>query len=72
MPDEVDGWQNGMSLKCLDMQRTTTIERFAKHKKRRLVSESEDDSSDMDSSSGGSGGDSESINRAGHQLAPSE
>ncbi|KAK1831940.1 hypothetical protein QBC39DRAFT_349778 [Podospora conica] len=59
VPDEVDGWQNGVSLRSLDSQKKAMIEKFhVARQKKKLVSES-DDGSDVGSSSGSSGSDSE-------------
>lgn len=44
VPDEIDGWGDGVSLESLNSQKKAMIEKFARQKKK-LVSDSEDSSS---------------------------
>lgn len=58
LPDEIDGWGDGVSLESLNSQKKAMIEKFARQKKKKLVSDSEDNSS-KESGSESSESDSE-------------
>lgn len=58
VPDEIDGWGDGVSLQNLNSQKKAMIEKFARQKKKKLVSDSEDNSS-TESGSESSESDSE-------------
>lgn len=45
VPDEIDGWGDGVSLESLNSQKKAMIEKLARQKKKKLVSDSEDSSS---------------------------
>lgn len=58
VPDQIDGWGDGVSLESLNSQKKAMIEKFARQKKKKLVSDSEDNSS-TESGSESSESDSE-------------